>query len=185
MEFSPHPSSSNTQSRGKISSPLSPFFSFMACWPWHLTFAPSDMPCCQEFSSSEVCSTTNRILYNLDGLHSRGQGSERKRQTEVLHWEVGKIAKAKLASCQGSPLQFLSNVGRDGILYLLGCLQIANACADYWCSDRWEERASKNAKERTEKHCMIQKTNGVLTWPWQWVFKITLFILWQVTIEGR
>lgn len=75
MEFSPHPSHSNAQSLGlSLSLPLS----FMARWPWHLTVPPSDMPRCQEFSSSEICTTTNRILYNLDDSHSRGQKKPEK-----------------------------------------------------------------------------------------------------------
>lgn len=101
MEFSPHPSYSNTQSLGLMffSLPLPP--SFMARWPWHLTVPPSDMPHCQEFSLSELCATANHILYNLDDSHSRGQ---EKREKEA-DWDSalrGGGERAK-AFCQKFP----------------------------------------------------------------------------------
>lgn len=105
-EFSPHPSSSSTQSLGSVFFPPSLPPSFMACWPWHLTVPPSDMPCCQEFSSFELCTTTNHILYNLDDSHSRNHESKRKRQKwgSVLRGGQNSQSKRCLLSEKKSPV---------------------------------------------------------------------------------
>lgn len=126
--------------------------SFMACWPWHLTVPPSDMPCCQEFSSSELCTTTNHILYNLDDSHSRNHESERKRQKWGSALRGGQNSQSKRCLLsEKNPPWFLWNTRRDGILYLLKCLQIADAVAECWCSDRWAKRAEKSASRLTGK----------------------------------
>lgn len=78
--------------------------SFMARWPWHLTVPPSDMPRCQEFSSSELCPTTNRILYHRGDSRS---GGREKREKEVdgtcQSWTrlLSELALVEALKCEG------------------------------------------------------------------------------------
>ena len=131
MEFAPHPSYSNTQPLGHISLPLSPSFiqgslalTSYCSSEWHAALPGIQF----------IWAMYDHKPYPLQpGRFSQQGGQERREE------EGGDRAKAKLASCQKSPLQCVWNVRGDGGLYLLVCLQIVTACAE--CSDHWAERA--------------------------------------------
>lgn len=134
------------------------------------------MPCSQEFGSSEQCTTTNRILYNLE--------SEKKTQAKEVE---GKGAKTELAYCQNSLPGALQKC--NGRWHLVFTCMSTNSQRKCWLSAFWplcaESRKDCHMADRkkppklgsptkSQEHCVILKENGVPVWPWRWISKITL-----------
>lgn len=95
----------------------------------------------------------NHKPYPLQPGRLTQQEPERKKEAEMrFSTKRGpKQPKQTLPLVRKNPPWFLWNTRRDGILYLLKCLQIADAVAECWCSDRWAKRAEKSASRLTEK----------------------------------
>lgn len=131
------------------------------------------MPRCQEFSSSELCTTTERILYNLD--ESPGGGLER--WEKEVDWDRGERSKVKSQKCL---LWFFLNVRENNVFCFLVCLQIGAVC---WvpAEESWKECVKADTETWTLlwswERRTTQKTNGAPSWPWRWIFKTMLFCL--------
>lgn len=141
MEFSPHPSSFNTQSLGWIVFLLSPplvIHGLLALTSHCSSVWHAMLPGIQF-----IWATSNHKPYPLQPgrLTQRGPGEREKEADWGLALRGGgqeSQSKTCLLS-KNPPLYFLWNVRGDGILYLLVCLQIANAV--FWPLSRasWKE----------------------------------------------
>lgn len=150
------------------------------------------MPCSQEFGSSEQCTTTNRILYNLDVSHSEGRESEKKTQAKEVE---RKGAKTELAYCQNSLPGALQKC--KGRWHLVFTCMSTNSQRKCWLLAFWPlgtesrkechmaDRKKLGSSTKSREHCVILQENGVPVWPWRWISKIMLLFPQTNHHKGR